>query len=78
MTRYVTQCNECIHRHIREDGFRTCDAFPEPTEEGEIPEVIFDNRVDHREPFPGDNDIRWEAKDEDAEHPGVIPEWQRT
>ena len=78
MTTFDTQCNTCIHRHIREDGNRTCDAFPSAGPEEGIPSEIFWNKVDHRKPFPGDNDIGWEAKDEDAEHPGLPSEDQRT
>ena len=45
------QCLECSHYQ----GFSRCDAFPE-----KIPSEIFTGLHDHREPFPGDNGIRWE------------------
>lgn len=38
-----------------------CDAFP-----GRIPNPILLSRVDHREPYSGDQDIRFEPKTPDA------------
>lgn len=35
-----------------------CAAFPEG-----IPPQIYDNRVDHRQPYPGDHDLRWLARE---------------
>lgn len=37
-----------------EMGPIACDAFPEG-----IPAAIWENRADHRRPFPGDNGLRW-------------------
>jgi hypothetical protein len=47
-----TQCLECKHYA----GALTCTAFP-----GGIPEDIVTGRFDHREPYAGDNGIRFEA-----------------
>ena len=56
---YVPQCLVCrrYRKPVKEDGVRRCEAFPEG-----IPEDLFKNRADHRNPFPGDNGIRFEAK----------------
>jgi hypothetical protein len=45
-------CANCRHKHLTGP---TCTAFPDG-----IPEVILDGRSQHRTPFPGDNDIRYE------------------
>ncbi len=45
------QCVMCVHKL---DG-KTCEAFPT-----EIPHAIFSGVHDHREPFDGDQGIRWE------------------
>jgi hypothetical protein len=45
------QCVLCAHYQ----GVLTCAAFPEG-----IPPTILDGTADHREPFKGDNGIRWE------------------
>ena len=46
------QCAVC--RHL--DGRRRCTAFP-----GGIPEAIIMSRHDHRQPFPSDQNIRFDA-----------------
>ena len=51
------QCNLCSHWI---EGV-TCDAFP-----SEIPKTISLNRTDHRNPFPGDNEIQFAAIDKAA------------
>ncbi len=47
------QCDHCLHFI---DG-RRCKAFDE------IPYEIIEGEHDHREPFPGDRGIQFEAKD---------------
>jgi hypothetical protein len=48
-------CTWC--RHLRDSGVdRQCDAFPNG-----IPMAIWKGESDHREPFPGDNGIQFEA-----------------
>jgi len=54
----TAQCICCSHYR----RLLTCDAFPDG-----IPEVIHDDRFDHRNPYPGDHGIRFRAKEEDAE-----------
>lgn len=45
------QCETCAHY----EGPFTCAAFPV-----EIPDDIFEGFFDHRQPYPGDNGVRWE------------------
>ena len=49
-------CRLCKHLH---DDNITCDAFPDA-----IPNGIDSSLIDHRKPFPGDNGIMFEPKDE--------------
>jgi hypothetical protein len=53
-------CGGCAHLHgdLRDPK---CDAFPDG-----IPHEITLSKSDHREPFPGDNGIRFEPKDAKA------------
>ena len=45
------QCAECKHY----TGLLTCKAFPKG-----IPRPVLTGKHDHREPYPGDNGIRFE------------------
>ena len=47
-------CNHCKHYRL----FAKCDAFPE-----RIPRELI-HRREHDTPYPGDNGIRFEPKDE--------------
>ena len=47
-------CNDCVHLT---DGKWTCVAYPKG-----IPDEITNNRVDHKEPYIGDNGIFFEKK----------------
>jgi hypothetical protein len=70
---YIPQCVYCKHYRGKEGRARTCDAFPKG-----IPDVIFRNDFDHREPYPKDNGIRFELSEEGAKllggkHPFDVP-----
>jgi hypothetical protein len=64
----LPQCLSCSHFRspLASDAPpQTCDAFPK-----HIPDPIWGDVVDHREPYPGDHGIQWEAS------PGqTYPEW---
>ncbi len=76
-SRPPTQCLSCKHwvsPFDREDPnaaeaepTQICEAFPLP---GGIPDDIWWNRLDHRQPVDGDHGIQWEP-DGDA----VFPDW---
>lgn len=54
-----SQCHACRHlrgRRSFDDPF-TCDAFPDG-----IPDEVYDNERDHRQPIPGDHGIQFSAK----------------
>lgn len=51
------QCSLCKHRRRR----AACSAFPDG-----IPRAILTNEHDHREPYEGDNGIRFEPVDDEA------------
>lgn len=67
----TVQCAFCKH-FIGQKGTKSlCDAFPTG-----IPEPILNGDFDHREPYPGDNGIRFEASDEALESLGAIERFQ--
>jgi hypothetical protein len=73
MTTILSQCAVC--KHLRDEG-GACDAFPDgiPMEvmfgDGDPSEPeSFKPQFDHRQPYPGDNGVRWEAADPELEHP---------
>ena len=54
------QCRNCVFRTT----LFTCKAYPEG-----IPQGIYLNEVDHRRPYPGDNDIQYFPMDPAVPHP---------
>lgn len=68
-SRLPPQCLSCAHwiSPLESDGStQTCAAFPD-----EIPESIWWNQADHRDPYEGDHGIRWEPLVGDLD----FPEW---
>jgi hypothetical protein len=53
-------CLECTRFHEENEEALTCDAFPDG-----IPEAIIMSSADHRQPFPGDNGLRFNPVDPD-------------
>lgn len=69
-SRPPAQCLSCIHWQSpldraddSEGPMQLCDAYPDG-----IPDDIWWNRADHRQPQPGDHGVRWEP-DGNAEYP---------
>lgn len=56
------QCRRCVHLNT-EQNYR-CSAFPDG-----IPADILQMQHDHRQPHPGDQNIRWEPKEPGTLHP---------
>lgn len=57
MTLPIVQCAFCRHfKSGRREG-NFCTAFPFPPG---IPQEIIDGEYDHRNPYPGDNGVRFE------------------
>jgi len=77
------QCLACKHWEspldredldpVEAEPTQACAAFPLPAG---IPSDIWWNRVDHRQPYPGDLNVQWEA-DEDVRNGGLMafPDW---
>ena len=75
---YSSQCYFCKHLKWTARGpTLRCAAFdriPESilgTADGYLPDVF-----DHRQPYPGDNGIRWEPREPGVKHPFDQPENQ--
>jgi len=64
-----TQCESCKHYRPEAKGY-TCSAYPACPG---IPREIIDGEHDHRDPYPGDNGIRWEPKAPGIVHPKDEP-----
>ncbi len=62
-------CMHCKHLHdgdeYLEDPFVSCDAFPDG-----IPGEIFEGENLHKEPYEGDNGIRFEESEEEDDEDG--------
>jgi hypothetical protein len=52
---FSTQCAKC--KHARKEG--GCDAFPDG-----IPFIILEGNFNHEKPYPGDNGIQFEPREE--------------
>ena len=57
-------CYNCTRRITTDPSPFVCSAFP-----AGIPAAILENKADHRQPFPGDNGIRFDPIDPDEDPP---------
>lgn len=62
---FVPQCLYCRHLDRSKAPERTCPAFPKG-----IPDDIWNCKIDHTKPYPGDNGIRLEPVEELAHMEG--------
>jgi len=66
--RWVSPLDSVATAVAVDDGAKqTCKAFP-----GGIPDAIWWNQADHRQPFDGDHGLQWKPKDG-----AKFPEWAR-
>jgi len=64
MTTIIPQCDTCKHFNYNRRG-NYCAAFNDTP----IPLEILHNQFDHRQPYEGDNGIRWEPNKPGLKHP---------
>lgn len=56
----IPLCESCVHLRAGPDGFGfVCDAFPDG-----IPDKVYLDGFDHRQPLSGDHGVRWELSPE--------------
>lgn len=70
---YRTGCPLCVHfGEGPEEGPPSCSAFPEG-----IPNEILHKAFDHRQEFPGDQSIRFTARDPqgETEYDALMTRW---
>jgi hypothetical protein len=60
-------CMNCLHFDADNKFKLTCRAFPQG-----IPDKIILNEADHRLPFAGDHDLRYDPIDPDYELPEAL------
>jgi hypothetical protein len=59
--KFASQCVFCKHLRPVERDWQ-CVTFPDG-----VPDDVYYNRHDHRQPYPGDQGIRWEPAEEGDE-----------